>query len=210
MSLHKGQLPKFGELRAQDFYYSSEDDNSSQYLGSPNFSLSLVSGGTDMPHYDYNNGPYMSPDWQLLDSAAPPMETGPCSVNYENCMAQATDNADTAYVKKSKSPGRKTGSRTLRSRSPSSGQSPLSPTIRKRRRQAANLRERRRMNSLNDAFDRLRKVVPVPSMDQKLSKFETLQMAQSYILALCDLLEHNGDTHPYTIFDEHSFELGGH
>lgn len=60
---------------------------------------------------------------------------------------------------------------------------------RRRRRLAANARERRRMNGLNEAFDRLRGVVPAAADDErKLSKFETLQMAQTYIVALHDLL----------------------
>ncbi|XP_052121094.1 basic helix-loop-helix transcription factor amos-like [Frankliniella occidentalis] len=71
--------------------------------------------------------------------------------------------------------------------------SPCSPPrgveVVKRRRLAANARERRRMNSLNDAFDRLRDVVPSLGSDRKLSKFETLQMAQTYIAALRDLLD---------------------
>lgn len=45
------------------------------------------------------------------------------------------------------------------------------------------------MNGLNDAFDKLREVVPSLGADHKLSKFETLQMAQTYIAALCDLLK---------------------
>ncbi|KAB0797418.1 hypothetical protein PPYR_08412 [Photinus pyralis] len=64
-----------------------------------------------------------------------------------------------------------------------------SPTILKRRRLAANARERRRMNGLNEAFDRLRKVIPSLDADHKLSKFETLQMAQTYISALRKLLD---------------------
>lgn len=64
-----------------------------------------------------------------------------------------------------------------------------SPTVVKKRRLAANARERRRMNGLNEAFDRLREVIPSIGSDHKLSKFETLQMAQTYIAALCDLLE---------------------
>ncbi|KAL0281545.1 UNVERIFIED_CONTAM: hypothetical protein PYX00_002496 [Menopon gallinae] len=63
------------------------------------------------------------------------------------------------------------------------------PAVLKKRRLAANARERRRMNGLNEAFDRLREVIPSLGADHKLSKFETLQMAQSYIHALCDLLE---------------------
>lgn len=62
------------------------------------------------------------------------------------------------------------------------------PEVMKRRRLAANARERRRMNSLNDAFDKLRDVVPSLGSDRKLSKFETLQMAQTYIAALNELL----------------------
>lgn len=66
---------------------------------------------------------------------------------------------------------------------------------RKRRRLAANARERRRMYNLNEAFDRLRGVVPAADDDRKLSKYETLQMAQTYIDALYRLLD-AGQQHP--------------
>lgn len=79
---------------------------------------------------------------------------------------------------------------------------PASPTVMKKRRLAANARERRRMNGLNEAFDKLRDVVPPMSDEHKLSKFETLQMAQSYIRALCNLLEHGADETTYTLFNE--------
>lgn len=69
-----------------------------------------------------------------------------------------------------------------------------SPTVLRRRRQAANARERKRMNGLNEAFNRLREVVPAPAVEQKLSKFETLQMAQTYIMALCELLQKRDQT----------------
>ena len=62
------------------------------------------------------------------------------------------------------------------------------------RRLAANARERRRMNNLNVAFDRLRDVIPSIGEDKQLSKYETLQMAQSYIAALMDLLSDNTQT----------------
>ena len=45
------------------------------------------------------------------------------------------------------------------------------------------------MNGLNDAFERLREVIPSLGSDHKLSKFETLQMAQTYIGALANLLD---------------------
>ncbi|XP_055617146.1 protein atonal-like [Toxorhynchites rutilus septentrionalis] len=65
----------------------------------------------------------------------------------------------------------------------------VSPQIKKKRRLAANARERKRMQSLNDAFDRLRQYLPSLGNDRQLSKHETLQMAQSYITALYDLLQ---------------------
>lgn len=65
----------------------------------------------------------------------------------------------------------------------------LSPVIRKKRRLAANARERRRMQNLNQAFDRLRQYLPQLGNDQKLSKHETLQMAQTYIIELYELLQ---------------------
>lgn len=65
----------------------------------------------------------------------------------------------------------------------------VSSTIVKKRRLAANARERRRMQNLNKAFDRLRTYLPSLGNDRQLSKYETLQMAQSYITALYDLLQ---------------------
>lgn len=62
------------------------------------------------------------------------------------------------------------------------------PDIMKKRRLAANARERRRMNSLNDAYEKLRDVLPNFGPDKKLSKFETLQMAQTYMGALKEIL----------------------
>ncbi|KAH8342269.1 basic helix-loop-helix transcription factor amos [Drosophila kikkawai] len=74
------------------------------------------------------------------------------------------------------------------SASSSSLPSPCGGEVLKKRRLAANARERRRMNSLNDAFDKLRDVVPSLGHDRRLSKYETLQMAQAYIGDLVTLL----------------------
>lgn len=71
--------------------------------------------------------------------------------------------------------------------------------VQKQRRVAANARERRRMHGLNHAFDELRSVIPALDNDKKLSKYETLQMAQIYINALADLLQgpiSSGDSDP--------------
>uniref|UniRef100_A0A3P9HK83 Atonal bHLH transcription factor 1a n=1 Tax=Oryzias latipes TaxID=8090 RepID=A0A3P9HK83_ORYLA len=80
---------------------------------------------------------------------------------------------------------------SVRHRAPSS--KPING-IQKQRRVAANARERRRMHGLNHAFDELRSVIPAFDNDKKLSKYETLQMAQIYINALAELLEGPSNT----------------
>ncbi|XP_061542565.1 neurogenic differentiation factor 1-like [Phycodurus eques] len=64
------------------------------------------------------------------------------------------------------------------------------------RRVAANARERRRMHGLNKAFDELRSVIPSLENEKKLSKYDTLQMAQIYITELSELLAGMVQQHP--------------
>ncbi|CAN9514840.1 unnamed protein product [Ophioblennius macclurei] len=68
------------------------------------------------------------------------------------------------------------------------------PGPQRHRRVAANARERRRMHGLNKAFDELRSVIPSLENEKKLSKYDTLQMAQIYITELSELL--TGVVHP--------------
>ena len=70
-----------------------------------------------------------------------------------------------------------------------SNSKPVPENVMKKRRLAANARERRRMDMLNKGFDRLRTVLPGLGPERQLSKYETLQMAQSYISELQDLLD---------------------
>ena len=65
----------------------------------------------------------------------------------------------------------------------------LSESVMKKRRLAANARERKRMDQLNQGFDRLRTVLPGLGPETPLSKYETLQMAQEYINQLSQLLK---------------------
>jgi len=66
---------------------------------------------------------------------------------------------------------------------------PVPDQVMKKRRVAANARERKRMDMLNKGFDRLRTVLPGLGPERQLSKYETLQMAQSYISELNELLK---------------------
>ena len=64
--------------------------------------------------------------------------------------------------------------------------------IRQKRRLAANARERKRMTSVNEAFEKLREILPNHHRDRPLSKMEALQLAQSYIKELNSTLSANG------------------
>ncbi|CAG9105529.1 unnamed protein product [Plutella xylostella] len=55
-------------------------------------------------------------------------------------------------------------------------------------RRAANIRERRRMFNLNEAFDKLRRKVPTFAYEKRLSRIETLRLAITYIGFMCELL----------------------
>ena len=81
--------------------------------------------------------------------------------------------------------------------------------IRQKRRTAANARERKRMNSLNTAFEKLRGILPQQHRDRPLSKMEALQMAQSYIEELTRTLE---ETTPnaQNEYDNSDFSYFGH
>ncbi|OZC09514.1 Helix-loop-helix DNA-binding domain protein [Onchocerca flexuosa] len=59
------------------------------------------------------------------------------------------------------------------------------------KRKAANERERKRMYSINEAFDKLRHLLPWLSRDRKMSKASTLREAIRYIKQLNQLL--NGE-----------------
>ena len=73
----------------------------------------------------------------------------------------------------------------------------LTPAGIKKRRKDANARERKRMNGLNEAFERLRDAVPgmeeKGEKNKKLSKMDTLQMANLYIRHLASLLNSQED-----------------
>lgn len=62
------------------------------------------------------------------------------------------------------------------------------PAGRPQQRRAANLRERRRMLSINSAFDELRGHVPTFPYEKRLSKIDTLRLATAYIALLGDIL----------------------
>ncbi|ELT97115.1 hypothetical protein CAPTEDRAFT_48001, partial [Capitella teleta] len=57
-----------------------------------------------------------------------------------------------------------------------------------RQRHAANQRERRRMRTINEAFEGLREKIPAVCHNKKLSKVDTLRMAIRYIQHLAQVI----------------------
>lgn len=74
--------------------------------------------------------------------------------------------------------------RRTRARSPT-----LINKLKRNRRVKANDRERNRMHNLNQALEKLRKVLPQTSEDSKLTKIETLRYAHNYIWALAETIK---------------------
>lgn len=64
--------------------------------------------------------------------------------------------------------------------------------INKTQRVAANMRERRRMTHLNEAFENLKQKVPAFPHERKLSRIQTLKLAIEYISFMSDILYGSG------------------
>ncbi|XP_043193590.1 pancreas transcription factor 1 subunit alpha-like [Amphibalanus amphitrite] len=62
-------------------------------------------------------------------------------------------------------------------------------------RHAANMRERRRMQSINDAFEGLRTHIPTLPYEKKLSKVDTLRLAIGYISFLGEMISSDDGQH---------------
>ncbi|XP_061633686.1 twist-related protein 1b [Phyllopteryx taeniolatus] len=95
--------------------------------------------------------------------------------------------AAAAAAEDSDSPSAAGGKRGKKSSS-SGGGSPQSLEELQSQRVMANVRERQRTQSLNEAFAALRKIIPTLPSD-KLSKIQTLKLAARYIDFLCQVLQ---------------------
>merc|ERR1711971_166672 len=135
---------------------------------------SIIYSSQQSPHYPSQHSPG-SDYGSLSDSPVPEEQLSP-SIN--DSTLQSYSDVSSSIKKKS------------RNSSTKSSKVPKIPALEvlQKRRLAANGRERKRMTSINQGFDRLRKVLP-GFKDRDLSKFESLQMATSYILELAEILK---------------------
>ena len=135
---------------------------------------SILYSSQQSPHYPSQHSP-RSDYGSLSDSP----------VHEEALSPSSADSTQQHYS--DVSPSIKQKSRNSSTKSSKVPKIPALEVLQKRR-LAANGRERKRMTSINEGFDRLRKVLP-GFKDRDLSKFESLQMATSYILELAEILK---------------------
>lgn len=81
-----------------------------------------------------------------------------------------------------------------------------SPSQQLLQRHSANLRERKRMQSINEAFEGLRKHIPTLPYEKRLSKVDTLRLAIGYIGFLTEMINsdmsHNQALQPSSCSDQ--------
>jgi len=198
---NQSKMPDFAEFSDYEkhFTYSETSSHSDVHYNYTDtseeaFETSENEGSIDMGNsdsnpmygvngYTYNNQPYTT---VYYDSPMP---------NYESLAFQ--ESIPENYISQpptsqTKPPRKGKGGRKKNLHPPT-------PIIMKHRRNMANARERKRMNGLNDAFERLREVVPNVNTEQKMSKIETLLVAQTYIKALAKLMESETESEQATI-----------
>lgn len=185
----------------QPSYYSYEDYYCNPVTATSSYSPSAGSQGNSPvpPH-----SPQMAQstfDFVKLESNAPE--------EMEDASSEfSTGSIDSQILRSTSSSSKTSSGKSSGGKKKSSAAPP--PVVMKKRRLAANARERRRMHSLNVAFDSLRDVIPSLGNDRKLSKFETLQMAQTYIAALDDLISRNSHYAPLAPSSATSWNEHGH
>ncbi|XP_013170671.1 PREDICTED: protein Fer3-like [Papilio xuthus] len=131
-----------------------------------------MSYGSETPHVWTSSGSEVSP-------YGPLWEAPPASVPYPDILAFPP----TDLVWSAGGCGARGGARAV-----AGGKKPRRRVASVAQRRAANIRERRRMFNLNEAFDKLRRKVPTFAYEKRLSRIETLRLAITYIGFMCELL----------------------
>ena len=132
---------------------------------------------TFQQHGFYHNDPMVSFSAADVSLGAPPFQSAlDQGVNID--LAKSGSESNRSY-----------NTRSLSKPSGKEGKPKRKRVITHEQRQAANVRERRRMLSLNDAFEHLRNTVPTFAYEKKLSRIETLRLAITYINFLSGLLD---------------------
>lgn len=185
-----------GNINNQSMEQSYVDDQFSDGLKSPKSDSSIYSYSPKSSNYYndcYKTEMIPSPVSMTSSGSADQLKYSPVPDFYTtyDIQNQIVTKPPTTVPIKSAQPSTSTFSSATKTskKVKNNGSTKTTPDVMKKRRLAANARERRRMNSLNDAYEKLRDVLPNFGPDKKLSKFETLQMAQTYMNELKEILK---------------------
>lgn len=163
-------------------YYGYNQFNTMPTYASAEVQMDQLSDGVKSPKSESESSVYScSPKPTSYYSDCFKSDSPPSEVSFSSVPDFYTS-YDQQQLPMSSSPKPSTSKKTK-------GMPKVTPDVMKKRRLAANARERRRMNNLNDAYEKLRDVLPNFGPDKKLSKFETLQMAQTYMNELKEILK---------------------
>lgn len=192
MNLYHSEDPSIGNLEANNYLDDNRASNETGVEGTVNHHKEMQEGADfgSTSSSGYNNASWKDSGQSSFDQlqVAPsnkrqynenfPQAQGAC----RECMnAQQRDSFMGQH-------GSADGNNEDSMSSPSSSNADGSGGTHKVQRFAANVRERRRMLSINSAFEHLRQHVPTFPYEKRLSKIDTLRLAIAYISLLQELL----------------------
>lgn len=156
--------------------------------------MSYESGEMDNMYYDPNATQYVGTvaessvpstfEYTSSSTALPPQYTFAGGENFSGYHLQAANGTPQAMTSSNAPINQSHGNKS----STVSQKPKRKRVINKVQRKAANIRERRRMVTLNEAFERLKQRIPRGSKDKKLSRIDTLRTAISYITSMQKML----------------------
>ncbi|XP_074603768.1 uncharacterized protein LOC141857207 [Brevipalpus obovatus] len=173
----------FGCETSSSFIDSDKEGRANEMTVSPVLAVSpkdTFSGLESLDHFKR-----MTSEESIIDVKREPKQDWMCSTEDSNIVTSnvCLESDQTQDIDDKKQTPKTTKTRRTRPRSPT-----LVTKLKRNRRVKANDRERNRMHNLNQALERLRKVLPKGS-EEKLTKIETLRFAHNYIWALSETIK---------------------
>ncbi|RWS24650.1 pancreas transcription factor 1 subunit alpha-like protein [Leptotrombidium deliense] len=157
-------------------HFLEEHFGNNQHSPTSTAQASLVSASLHENAFSYGFGDCYASNGYLLASSLNYTSYSPCPLSPESDESIATDESMRSHPDQENLRGhRKYKKRRV-------------GTQMVQQRQAANLRERRRMQSINEAFEGLRSHIPTLPYEKRLSKVDTLKLAIGYISFLSEMI----------------------
>lgn len=168
---------KYSMNNNEDPYYNQNAVHDMKYGYNENSASPAHYGYPSLPHMDYNPNPHqMNGAYYFGQNTQIPEQVAQYNIPNTITDQPQTVNEKRLKIVKEKLNKIKTKKLKLPKLSPAKSESEGSKVLRS----MANVRERQRTQSLNEAFTALRKIIPTLPSD-KLSKIQTLKLASRYV-----------------------------